>query len=275
MKFTISFSAIHAYLCADGYVIKNPPTQKQKYYYIGFRNYNETLLDDFEKQFFRCFGIKPRRCKDGRSVIQNKSLYLELTKNYSYYSKDWTIPKLNKKQSRIWLRAYFDCEGWVISRKAKDRHIGLDSINEKGIQFIQESLLQFKIKSKLKKVKNRNLFRLLIFGKDNIKKFQKEINFLHPKKKNKIQEAIDSYIDYNWDFSDEQKLLRKLLLNKKSKRVRINSILKKNIIKLSHILGKNNIHHTTHPHKNKCSNYFVLNINMRESIEKLQKFIKN
>ena len=52
LKFNINLSIIHAYLCGDGYVVKNPTTQKKKYYYIGFRNTNKILLDDFENNFY-------------------------------------------------------------------------------------------------------------------------------------------------------------------------------------------------------------------------------
>ena len=82
MKFNKNLAAIHSYLCADGYVIKNPPTQKNKYYYIGLRNTCDKLLEDFEKKFYEEFKIMPRRCKDGRTVITNKKLYYHLTEKY-------------------------------------------------------------------------------------------------------------------------------------------------------------------------------------------------
>ena len=63
LKFNKDLAAVHAYLCADGYVIRNPKG-KSKYYYIGFRNMNTFLLDDFERRFFNYFKIKPRRMKD-------------------------------------------------------------------------------------------------------------------------------------------------------------------------------------------------------------------
>jgi hypothetical protein len=195
MKFDRNMAAIHAYLCADGYVIKNPKRQKQKYYYIGLRNTDEVLLSDFEKKFYNYFKIVPRRGKDGRTVVQNKATYLFLTQDFSYYSREWVLPKLSKENLKIWLRAFFDCEAWVFSIKAKDRHIGVDSINKKGLLSVKESLLIFGINTKLKKRKDRNIYRLYIYGKDNLIKFQKHINFLHPRKRKKLQEAIDTYIN--------------------------------------------------------------------------------
>lgn len=238
LKFNKNLSIIHAYLCADGYVIKNPETQKSKYYYIGFRNMNETLLEDFETNFYQFFKIKPRRCKDGRSVVQNKGLYYLLTKDFSYYSREWKLPDLDKDNLRYWLRAFFDCEGWVHSRKGRDRHIGLDTINEKGLLQIKEALRQFNIDPNLKK---RRLFRLFIFGKENLIEFQKEVGFLHPAKKAKLQEAIGSYVNYNWDFPEDEEKLKLYITNfihKRSKiekafRLRICSNLEKNLIILS------------------------------------------
>ena len=58
MKFDKNLAAIHAYLCSDGYVIKNPRTQKHKYYYIGFRNTNLILLKDFQKKFNDYFSFE-------------------------------------------------------------------------------------------------------------------------------------------------------------------------------------------------------------------------
>ncbi|MDO8553837.1 MAG: hypothetical protein Q7S22_03455 [Candidatus Micrarchaeota archaeon] len=111
MKFNEDLAAIHAYLCADGYVIKNPPSQKHKYYYIGLRNTNSVLLKDFQKRFFRFFGVSPIITKDGRAKLQNKRIYEILTKDYAYYSANWDFPKLKKALLKFWLRAYFDCDG--------------------------------------------------------------------------------------------------------------------------------------------------------------------
>ena len=150
--------SVHSYLCADGYVIRNPETQKNKYYMIGFRNYNKFLLKDFYDNFYRYFNKKPH-IVEGRVRIGSKKIYNYLTNKFgSFYSKDWNLPKIGKDDLKIWLRSYFDCDSWIMCRKARDRHIGLDSINHKGLIQIQESLLKFNINSKIKKVKNRKIF---------------------------------------------------------------------------------------------------------------------
>ena len=46
----VDLISIHAYLCADGYVIKSK-NPKYKYFKIGLRNTNPVLLRDFQEKF--------------------------------------------------------------------------------------------------------------------------------------------------------------------------------------------------------------------------------
>ena len=57
MKIGENLAAVHAYLCADGYVIKNPENSKYNYFHIGLRNTNLVLLKDFQENFYQVFGI--------------------------------------------------------------------------------------------------------------------------------------------------------------------------------------------------------------------------
>jgi len=221
---------IHSYLCSDGYVIKNPPTQKQKYYYVGLRNYNDTLKQDYARRFYRYFGVMPH-IHEGRVVKGSKEIYTFLTNKFgSCYSKDWTMPKLSKQNSCYWLRTYFDCEGWVMNQIAKNRSIALDSINHKGTKQIQEALLLLNIPSKIKKRKNRNTYTLQIYGKENLIRYQKHINFLHPKKKQKLADAIASYVDYNWNFENINEIFNEKLTFRRSHYISIYSNTKSNLL---------------------------------------------
>ena len=239
MKFNEDLAAIHGYLCADGYVITNPVTQKHKYYYIGLRNTNDTLLQDFQKRFLNVFGLKPIITNDGRCKIQNKEIFQILTKDFTYYSNRWTFPNLSKQLMRFWLRAYFDCDGWASSIKAKDRKIGLESINERGIIQIRDVLKNtFKIDSTVKKRSTRNIWSLTICGKDDIQKFHDEIGFLHPKKVSKLEEALNSYVSYNWILPNNKKDLINFVVNKGRlqkgrNQIKLLSIMKSNLINIS------------------------------------------
>lgn len=241
MKYNKDISSIHAYLCSDGYVIKNPETQKHKYYYIGLRNYNTKLLKDFQSKCKRQFGIKPRIKKDGRAIIQNKNLYYELTNGMSFYSREWRIPVLNKTNLSSWLKSFFDCEAWVEVKKGKTRTIRLDSVNKEGVIQIQKALINFRINSTLKNRKNSQV-RLNICGLDDLKKFQKHINFFHPKKDKLLQEAIKSYVTYEWEIpktKDELiKFINKTGKIRKPHQVRLFTIKKKNLVNLKKALKR-------------------------------------
>lgn len=247
MKFDGDLAAIHAYLCSDGYAITNPKSQKHKYYYIGLRNTNLVLLKDFQTRFYRFFGVKPIITDDGRAKIQNKEIYKKLTKAHNYYSDRWIMPKLNKNLLKIWLRAYFDCDGWVYVAKAKNRKIGLDSINYSGILQIKSALSKkFGIESLVKKRKDREIWSLGIYGKDNLTKFAKNIGFRHPRKDEKLKEAVKSYMNYSWIVPSSKKELAGFVQTKgrrsqKRGQIRFNSVLKKNFIRLKKALIRHGI----------------------------------
>ena len=75
------------------------------------------------------------------------------------------MPDFSRSNLSIWLRAFFDCEGWVLNKVAVNRHIGLDSVNHKGILQIRDALEKFGIRTKFKQKKGRSTYRILIYGK--------------------------------------------------------------------------------------------------------------
>jgi hypothetical protein len=276
MKFNKDLATIHAYLCADGYVIKNPKTQKHKYYHIGLRNTNENLLLDFQTRFRNTFGLEPHICKDGRCRIQNKEIYNFLTSEFSYYSHEWKMPKLSKRNRSVWLRAFFDCESWVFVKKRQDRRIGMDSVNKKGLLYIKKALETYGINSKVHTTK-RNVYRLYIYGKNNLVKFRKNIGFLHSDKKKKLKAAIDSYPKYEWIFpkNPSKKFVAQLIKTrgklKQPCTLRFNSILRKNIARLSVLLYKLfKIKSKIYKRKNKHSEYYELAVYGKQNIELLK-----
>tara|TARA_Y100000310_G_scaffold241784_1_gene245852 strand:- start:16270 stop:17121 length:852 start_codon:yes stop_codon:yes gene_type:complete len=243
MNFNKNLAAVHGYLCADGYVTRNPKNQRHKYYHIGLRNTNEVLLKDFQTKFKLIFGLKSIITNEGRCKIQNKDVYYILTKNYSYYSYEWKLPQLSKENLKFWLRAFFDCEGWVENQPAKSRLIGVDCCNKTGLLSIQVALKKFKIDSKIHKKKDRMIWRLTICDLSNLKRFHKNIGFLHPNKNKKLLEAIDSYKDYFWKIPNNKRgLLEFVRVNGKTREsrneIRFCSIKKVNLINLKKALNK-------------------------------------
>lgn len=246
MRFNKDLAAIHGYLCSDGYVVKNPESQRHKYYHIGLRNTCLTLLEDFRTRCKKVFKVNPIIYRNERCKFQSKKIYYELTKSQTYYSERWNLPGLSKKNLSLWLRAYFDCDGWVFVKERQNRHIGLDSINHNGLSQIQQALKRFRIESKVKRVKHGYMSRLLIYQKESLVNYQKHIGFLHPTKKERLKQAIESYVDYTWHFPSERNRLKEFVIVLLKEKVkikyngirRIDSILKSNLTNLSKALNE-------------------------------------
>jgi len=268
-----NLAAVHAYLCADGYVVKNPETQKQKYYRLGLRNTNEILLRDFQEKFEKVFSLKPRLVLKQRSEIGSREIYEKMTKEFgSFYSWHWTMPRLEENELKIWLRAYFDCEGWVTCKNHQNRMIGADCVNETGIKQVQNALRILEIESKIKKRNTRNIFSLSIFGKENLIKFHQKIGFLHPEKKEKLEKTIQNFMNYEWNLDDIEKILiEKAKIKKPTGSIRIISKLRNNLLLLQKkLLEKYKITSKI----NKCKNgfgteYSELSINKKEEVKYL------
>jgi hypothetical protein len=255
MKFDENLAALHGYLCADGYVSRNLPHQKHKYYIIGLRNQNLTLLNDFQKKFYAVFSEKPKLIENERCHMYSKEIYYKLIPLGPFHSNNWVFPELPKNLLKYWLRAFFDCEGWVIAKKAKDRRVAAESINQAALQKIRQELLKkFGIHSSFYVKKKKNIAGLHIYGKENLIKFQKDIGFLHPDKSRKLNNAITSYVEYEWIFPTENKkskeyldsLITKRAKIKKPHTIRFSSIIETNIDKLK---KKILIHHNIESNK--------------------------
>ncbi|MEK6935365.1 MAG: LAGLIDADG family homing endonuclease [Nanoarchaeota archaeon] len=280
MKLDKNLVVIHAYLCADGYVIKNPSTQKQKYYRIGFRNTNLVLLKDFQEKFEKVFGIKCSLYEGQRCQKGSKEIYERLTKQFgSFYSWHWKMPKLNNKLTRIWLRTYFDCEGWVFCKSHQNRHIGVDCVNEIGITQVEKALNELEIKTIRKYNSKRKIHRIFIYGKDNLIKFNELIGFLHPKKANKLNEVLKDFVVYEWEFPKEEikckqfikGLLKEKIRIKKPYYHRLISNKKENLNNLSKSLKKfYDVNCLINMYINGIgTTYYELSINKKSEIQKL------
>ena len=114
-------------------------------------------------------------------------------------TKNWEVPKdLTNKQKIIWIRAFADCDG-TVGHYNYNRYIAIDSINLNGLNQISNVLSELGIFNRIQKVRYKEIisYRLKISRKDNLVRFNKLIGFNHPKKKQKLIEAINSYKQNN------------------------------------------------------------------------------
>jgi len=122
------------------------------------------------------------------------------------------------------------------------------------------------------------MFRIFIYGKENLIKFRQEIGFLHPIKRKSLNNTIKDFVDYSWDIKNEKNAIKLIMLNKarikKPYILRVFSKEENNLVNLSKYLkslfGIQNIK------INKRFNgfgtkYFELSINNKDDIQKLIK----
>jgi len=280
MKLDENLAAVHAYLCADGYVIKNPETQKHKYYKIGFRNTNLVLLRDFQEKFEKSFRVKCSLYEGQRCQKGSKELYESLTKEFgSFYSWEWRMPELSKELIKVWLRAYFDCEGWVTCKTHQNRHIGVDCVNEIGFNQVENALNKIGIKTIRKYNQKRKIHRIFIYGKENLEKFSKEIGLLHPNKSEKLKQVLNDFVVYEWNFPDNEEECKKFVINKLKEKIRIKKpyylrIISKEEINLKKLKSLLKSFYNIESLINKYANglgtiYYELDINRKEEVKKI------
>lgn len=278
MKFDENLAVVHAYLCADGYVRKHLPGRPREYKF-GLRNTNNKLLRDFQERCIKYFGIKPHLRLGQRCEKSSKEIHTRLVEEFgSFHSREWTFPIMDNCLVKIWLRTFFDCEGWVFCKSHQNRHIGIDSINEKGLNKIKENLERLGIKSVKKIIKGGGIFRLILYGKDNLKRFRDNIGFLHPDKKEKLENVLLDYVDYSWNIKPNSGMIRKIMLEKAKIKspyiVRIFSREKENLENLEKnlfsLFGIKSIKINMR-FNGLGTRYFELNVNKKEEVNKLIK----
>jgi len=159
---------------------------------------NKDFCDKISQLFEKIFAIALNIFYD-----KNRSSYYCHIKNsvvYRYLTEVLDVPKqsvrknislpmymrkLNLKFQKEYVGGLFDAEGLVTSRQA---HVGLSITNKNIRDFVSEILTKCEIKH-TKSFRNRRQnieYEIHIYGKDNLKKFQKNIFFTHQLKITKI-----------------------------------------------------------------------------------------
>lgn len=196
---------LHAYISSDGRVdtwkskdLHGKKLRVRTRFRIRFFNVEKMLIDDFIKSVKQIYSgkkyvyyPKKRDELEVRGQIITKGIFAL----GQVSTKNWELPKkLNKNQKAIWIRAFADCDGTVYN-KNYTRYVAIDSINLKGLKQISNVLDEFGIKNKIYDIKYKGniSYRLKISKKENLIKFEKLIGFNHPKKKEKLKQAIKSY----------------------------------------------------------------------------------
>jgi len=185
----IKKASIIACLIADGTVarrISKNGTHFEIYFYPDDVQLLKKFLFNYKTVYNRNLPFKKMRGYY-RVYTKHKIAVLDLLQYTNFSGLAWTLPvKLlsSKKSKAEFLRAYFDCEGYV-----NNRVVRVESVNNIGLTEIQKMLLEdFGIESKMyhyrRKQKLWNVNHILSIHKNSERiKFLKEIGFDHSRKK--------------------------------------------------------------------------------------------
>lgn len=194
---------IHGYVCSDGCIdfwkskdMHGKKIRIRRKLRTRFYNADKEIIDDFINSIKFCFPnfktikVYPERYE---IVVKNHPISKEILKLGRVKSLDWEFPKnISKTQKILWIRAYADCDGTVQNTNS-DRFVAIDSINYKGLKRISRELKLLGIFNKIYFILGGKSFRLKVFKKENLIKYNKIVGFTHLGKQNKLNDAIKSY----------------------------------------------------------------------------------
>ena len=202
-KITPEMARIHAHICGDGCVytkILKLSKRKlsrhkrinpyEKIWVMEYTNTENLLRQEFITDIKISFNRKSYNYSKYYRVTLTHCKwiidFLELDNKNSY---NWKIPKdiLNSKRlSTHWLRAFFDDESTVTQ---KQKMIRIKSMNLYGLKQILFMLKNHGIYSKITGQNCDKSWYLNIYRND-LKQYEKQIGFLHPQKREKLNQIL-------------------------------------------------------------------------------------
>ena len=200
---TPEIARIHAHICGDGNVNyykskrywKDLINRRKEYFLewnVEYTNTSPQFIDEFRKDVFAAFNRKTYynernhkvKIHCAKHIIQK----LEVDRKNSY---TWFVPSfILQSQKRIktnWLRAFFDDEATVCKDK---KRIRVKSMNHFGLQQVARLLGDIGIKTKITGQSCDRSWYLNVY-RDDIEKYQKLVNFLHPEKNKKLEASVN------------------------------------------------------------------------------------
>jgi hypothetical protein len=199
-KYVIFRARLHAYIVADGsismYNEKKRPTAT--HHQIRFYPDHHSLIPLFIEAVEYLYLKTPKFTELHNFYVVRFSSQVacrDLLKIGKSKSLEWNVPRTllcTKLAKCEWLRAFFDCEGYV-----NKRYIRIESVNESGIFQIQQLLKELGINSNtyryVRKNKNWNVnYILCIARREDRQRYLNEIGFNHVLKQQKLQDSLAS-----------------------------------------------------------------------------------
>ena len=186
-----------AYLAADGSVTVNRKRNKGRGHSdIRFYPDDAALVSAFIEAFLYLYRRKPtvrRAVNHYRVYVSSQVACAHLLQFGTFGSREWRLPftaLTSTERKREWLRAFFDCEGYV-----GKRCIRAESVNERGLDDVQCLLKEFRIPCRRYVYNRENAswgvnYILNIGTLEGRRTFLKEIGFAHSLKAGKLRSQL-------------------------------------------------------------------------------------
>jgi intein/homing endonuclease len=166
-KWTPELVLLVSHLMFDGEILK-----KRCYY----NNRSKVLVERVEKIMIHIYDFPPKIFTDRVSGVYKIRYYNVALGNFLYTKAielQENIVRLHKDGQREYLRAFFDDEGCMDYRPVRNLRQVRGYQNDRVVlKLVQQLLQNFDINSKL-----QGTNEVVINGKENLKRFQEEINF--------------------------------------------------------------------------------------------------
>lgn len=164
-----------------------PDDKKVALIYRGiFRDlYNKKLVIRKQRRYFgNCFSLR----------VKYKKAFMHLKSLTTFGRLRWRVPRFVLKEyalKKAWLRAFFDCEGYV---NPNGKVIQIQTVNKAGLKQVKSMLNSLDINSNTykyeRKNKNWNTNYILCITGNSIENFSSIVGFNHSRKSKMLKKLI-------------------------------------------------------------------------------------
>jgi len=204
-KLSLEKAYILGVLCGDGFLTYN---SSKSMYQIGLSAVDKEFVNEFRNNLLQVYRLNPTKevyiskISNWNNQSKTRLCSREACEDLLYYGKfgvkKWRVPEQIKRADldikSQFIKGFFDSEGNV---DEKSKRVRIFSINRDGLEGIQALLDNFGIRSKIHYRNNKRprstSYKLSIQDRKSIELFDKYINFIIVRKKNRLKWIVDSY----------------------------------------------------------------------------------
>jgi len=165
--------------------------KRKNEYIVEIEQKSKEWLEFVQEAVLRFFGknIKIRKTSKGfyRLTIYSKDFFTEIKKHRE--NSSWILNESDEFQTGF-LQGFYDAEGSI---KKSRNHITSSSNRKDLIDVAEELLKKFNIRTGKQWKDKNNVITLPFYGKDNMIKFSRIVDFRHPEKRERLARHLEKY----------------------------------------------------------------------------------